>query len=256
MPTDAPIRIASTVMLVRPAQELEVLMVKRNQQIDFFSGAMVFPGGKVEPDDLDGAWASHALGLDRVSEEERGPRIAALRETFEETGVLACVETNCPSTAAVEDARARMEAGELSFLNFVRGQGIVLDLARITLFARWLTPPVVPKRFDTFFYLIEMPAGQSARHDGREAVENEWVTAREALRRGEAGERTILFPTRQNLRLLSQTSSIAEAVRAAEGRAHRQVTPRIEVHDDGRRYLRLLPEDGYGEVFEPLAVGG
>lgn len=256
MPTDAPIRIASTVMLVRPAQALEVLMVKRNQQIDFFSGAMVFPGGKLEPDDLDRAWSSHARGLDRVGEEERGPRIAALRETFEETGVLACAGANCPAASTMEDARGRMEAGELSFLDFVRGEGIVLDLTRITLFARWLTPPVMPKRFDTFFYLIEMPAGQEVRHDGREAVENEWVTAAEALRRGEAGERTILFPTRQNLRLLSQTPSIADAVRAAEGRARRRVTPRIEVRDDGKRYLRLLPEDGYGEVFEPLAVGG
>jgi 8-oxo-dGTP pyrophosphatase MutT (NUDIX family) len=255
MPIDAPIRIASTVMLVRQADELEVLMVKRNQQIDFFSGAMVFPGGKVEPGDLDPAWEAHIRGIDQVAEEERGPRIAASRETFEETGVLACAQA-CPSPAIAEDARARLEAGELSFLDFVRENGIVLDLTRLTLFARWLTPPVVPKRFDTFFYLIEMPAGQVVRHDGRETIENEWVTAREALRRGEAGERMILFPTRQNLRLLSQTSTIAEAVRAAGGRARRQVTPQIELRADGQRYLRLLPEDGYGEVFEKLAVGG
>lgn len=251
---DAPIRIASTVMLVRQADDLEVLMVKRNQQIDFFSGAMVFPGGKVEAGDLEPAWSSHALGLDQTAEEERGPRIAALRETFEETGILACVGGQCPSVADAQDARMRMEAGDLTFLDFVCGCGMVLDLSRLTLFARWLTPPIIPKRFDTFFYLVETPAGQEARHDGREAVENEWVTAHEALRRAEAGERTILFPTRQNLRLLSQTSSVADAVGAARGRARRQVLPQVGERD-GERFIWLSIEDGYGEVEERLRMG-
>lgn len=254
MSQDAPIRIASTVMLVRQAAEIEVLMVKRNQQIDFFSGAMVFPGGKVEPSDLDPVWANHTVGLDATIEEERAPRIAALRETFEETGVLACADCSL-SSADADTARARMDAGSLTFLDFVRERGLRLDVARPVLFARWLTPPVVPKRFDTFFYLIDMPDDQAARHDGREAVENEWVSAREALRRGDAGERTILFPTRQNLRLLSQTSTIAEAVSASRGRSRRQVMPRIETRDDGQRFLRLSPEDGYGEVLEALTAG-
>lgn len=255
MSEEVPIKIASTVMLVRQAGELEVLMVKRNQKIDFFSGAMVFPGGKVEPGDLDPAWTEHTVGLHDTREEERAPRIAALRETFEETGVLACAD--CALTEAEADAaRGRMDAGNLTFLDFVRALGARLDASRPVLFARWLTPPVVPKRFDTFFYLIEMPAGQVARHDGREAVENEWVTAREALRRGEAGERTILFPTRHNLRLLSQTPTIDAAVRAAKTRGRQQVMPRVETREDGQRFLRLMPEDGYGDVLEPLAVVG
>lgn len=255
MPSDAPIRIAATVLLVRQADEMEVLMVKRNQKIDFFSGAMVFPGGKVDPDDLNPIWADHTVGLAETPQAERGPRIAALRETFEETGVLACFDGACPAKSIVDEARQRMEAGELTFLQFVREHGISLDLSRLSLFSRWLTPPVVPKRFDTFFYLIDMPAGQVARHDGRETVENEWVTAEEALRRAAAGERTIVFPTRMNLKLLGQTSNLMEARQAAAGRAHRQVMPQIEARADGQRYLRLLPEDGYGEVLEPLSVG-
>ena len=252
---DVPIRVASTVMLLRQANELEVLMVKRNQQIDFFSGAMVFPRRKVEPGDLDPAWPGIVRGWAEAPDEERAPRIAALRETFEETGVLACVHGGGIPHEIARQGRAAMEAGETTFRDFILDNGIVLDLGRLTLFARWLTPPVVSKRFDTFFYVIEMPPNQTARHDGREAVENEWVTAREALRRAENGERLILFPTRQNLRLLSQTGSLAETIRAADARGRRQVLPRVGDRD-GLRVIRLDPDDGYGDVEEVLQIQG
>lgn len=254
MTQPAPIHVASTVMLIRESGRLEILMVKRNQKIDFFSGAMVFPGGKVEPDDVNPAWADFATGWQTVPEDERGPRIAALRETFEETGVLAAADLGGLGPDHLATARALMDAGKLTFLEFVRSRSVTVDLTRLTFFARWLTPPVVPKRFDTFFYLIEMPAGQDARHDGREAVENEWVTPGDALRLYEKGERTILFPTRMNLRLLAQAPRLSDAIRSAHDRAPRQVVPSIETRE-GRRYLRLHADDGYGEVEEPLAIG-
>lgn len=251
---DAPIRIASTTMLVRGLDELEVLMVKRNQQIDFFSGAMVFPGGKVEQQDLDPEWAAWTAGWTEVPADERGPRIAALREAFEECGVVAAAKAfSMPPTERLA-ARTAIEAGQLRFLDFVRSVDVRLDLSRLTLFARWLTPPIVPKRFDTFFYLVEMPSGQTAAHDGRETVDNEWVTPAAALQLAESGARTILFPTRMNLQLLARERSLADAVASARLRPRRQVMPQIEMRD-GRKYLRLSEDDGYGAVEEPAAFG-
>jgi 8-oxo-dGTP pyrophosphatase MutT (NUDIX family) len=251
---EVPVRVASTTMLVRQAPNLQVMMVKRNHQIDFFSGAMVFPGGKVEPGDLDPAWARLAAGWADVPEEERGPRIAALRETFEECGVITATSGERLPAFDVRSARAAMEAGKLSFLDLIGSNGIRIDLTRLGLFARWLTPPIVPKRFDTFFYLIEMPEGQEVAHDGRETVENEWIEPAAALRLAEAGRRTIVFPTRMNLRLLAQSATVHQAIEAARGRTSRQVSPRVE-HRGARRYLMLSPEDGYGDVEVLLEIG-
>jgi 8-oxo-dGTP pyrophosphatase MutT (NUDIX family) len=236
-------------MLIRETHGLQILMVKRNHQIDFFSGAMVFPGGKVEPQDADPGWPAAAMGWNSTPEEERAPRIAALRETFEECGVLGAAGPVQIGRDEAQDARVAIEAGRLSFLDFVRSRGIKPDLMRLTLFARWLTPPIVPKRFDTFFYLIEMPEGQDVLDDGRETIENEWLAPSAALRLAETGQRRILFPTRMNLRLLSETSALKEAVQRSGLRKPRPVSPSVEVRD-GKRYIRLYRDDGYGEVEE------
>jgi hypothetical protein len=112
----------------------------------------------------------------------------------------------------------------------------------------------VPKRFDTFFYLIEMPEGQEVANDGRETVENEWIEPAAALRLAEAGRRTIVFPTRMNLRLLAQSQSVRQAIEAAIIRKSRQVSPRV-VQRGTQRYLMLSLEDGYGDVEELLVIG-
>lgn len=245
------IRAAATTLLVREHGALEVLMVKRNKEIDFFSGAMMFPGGKVEPQDLDPRWAELARGWRDVADEERGPRIAAIREAFEECGVIAAADGFALGSGEAAQARGRIESGEQSFVDFLAARDIRVDLSRLTLFSRWLTPPVTPKRFDTFFYLVAAPANQCVAQDGREIVETEWVAPGEALRRAAAGERTILFPTRLNLRQLAESSTLAAAVESAGRRPPRQVTPQIESRD-GERFLRLAPEDGYGDVVEPM----
>lgn len=250
---NTPIRIASTTMLVRETCEMEVLMVKRNDEIDFFSGAMLFPGGKVEPQDYNERWADHAKGWHDIAEEERAPRIAALRETFEECGVLAAAGTLKLDPAETLETRAAVESGDLPFLDYVRSRQITVDLTELTLFSRWLTPPVVPKRFDTFFYLVTMPAGQTIAHDGRETIENEWVSPAEALQRATAGERRILFPTKMNLRHLAESTNITEAVAKAEARPRRQVVPTIDTRH-GRKIVRLSQEDGYGYAEDELAT--
>lgn len=251
--TKAPIRTAATTMLVRQGPSPEILMLKRNAGIDLFSGAMLFPGGKVEPQDLDPRWADTVDGWAAVDASERGPRIAALREAFEECGVIVAAGNQEIDSGALAEERAAVDHGQLTFLDFVSAHSLRLDLSRLTLFSRWLTPPVVSRRFDTYFYLIAMPANQEVAHDGREAIEHEWVAPSEALRRARSGERTIFFPTRMNLQLLAEARDVGEAVARAVARPARQVLPGITVRD-GTRMIVLSDDDGYGEVEEPLEV--
>ncbi|WP_140848327.1 NUDIX domain-containing protein [Paracoccus sp. FO-3] len=253
MPGNLPIRTASTMMLVREAPTIEVLMVKRNYAIDHFSGAMVFPGGKVEPADMDPAWAAQVHGWDDIPDSERGPRISAIRETFEECGILPAVQGYAADPEGTKALRSAMDRGEASFLAYLQQHGLRPDLRALSLFSRWRTPPVVAKRFDTYFYLVEAPADQVALADGRETISAEWIAAGTALDMAAQGERTIVFPTRMNLSLLARTASIADAVAAAALRPAHIVEPEIEMHG-GERFLRLHDADGYGPVLEPLHV--
>lgn len=246
------IRPASTVMLLREsAGPMQVLMVRRNQEIDFVSGAMVFPGGKVDKSDLAPEWENLADGWSAVPEGERGPRVAAARELFEESGILIADGAAPPNDVQTLAARKAIEAGSIRFGDFLQQRGLRIDLEAFTLFSRWLTPPVVPKRFDTFFYLAAAPAGQVAVSDGRETVETEWIAPDHALELAARKERAIIFPTRMNLGLLAQTPTLDSAVAAAAAREHRTVTPTIELRD-GQRFLTLAPDLGYGDVAEPL----
>ena len=206
---------------------------------------MVFPGGKLTEEDASPAWADHALGWHDVPEDERAPRIAAVRETFEETGML-LAEGGRSGTA---EERHAVEHGEIPFLDYVREKGVTPDLRGLTRFARWVAPSSAPKRFDTFFYIAKAPEDQEPVHDGRETVMTEWIAPSEALRLWETRERAIVFPTRMNLRALLGSETLAAAALAASVREGRTVHPQV-VEVEGVRRLRLALEDGYGQVDE------
>lgn len=246
-----PIRPAATTILLREGDGIETLMVKRHHQIDFVAGAMVFPGGKLDPDDSDPGWQELVTGWDETPETERALRIAAIRECFEETGIVLGEPGRALDDPNSAEARRRIDRGEASFLAYVQDFGVHIDLRALTLFSRWVTPPVVPKRFDTFFYVARAPEGQVARQDGREAVEAEWIAPTRALELAQAGEREIVFPTRMNLRVLAEHATFDEIAAAARERAVPIVEPEI-FRRDGKPYLRLTEADGYGLVEEPL----
>ncbi|WP_337188745.1 NUDIX hydrolase [Phenylobacterium sp.] len=249
----AEIRPAATVLLLRDAPAFEVLMVKRHHQIDFASGALVFPGGKTHAGDHDPAWAAHCRGWEQFDAEQRGLRIAAIREAYEEAGILMAEGLDGADFAGVSDpvVRAAVDRGETPFIDVIRELGVRLRLDALTVFSRWITPTMMPKRFDTWFYAVAAPPDQVAACDGRETVDAEWIPPGEVLRLAEAGERTVIFPTRMNVQLLAEAGSAGDCVRRAEARPLVPVLPEVKVRGE-RRFLVIPPDAGYGEVAEPM----
>ena len=186
---------AATILLLRDAPEFQVLMVKRHHQIDFASGALVFPGGKIARGDDDAAWADHAIGWDKYDPVQRALRIGAIRESFEETGILLAEHHDGAPFADVcdVDVRKSVDRGETPFLDVVRDLGVRLRLDGLSVFARWITPTFMPKRFDTWFYVMHAPPEQVAACDGRETVDAEWIAPKEAVRLAAEGQRTIIL---------------------------------------------------------------
>lgn len=232
-------------------------MVKRHHQIDFASGALVFPGGKTETGNSDPAWLDHCADGADYDLDERALRIAAIREAFEEAGILLVTESRTlwASEDEVMQARVSVERGERRFIDLVRSLDVKLNLAALTRFARWITPEMMPKQFDTHFFLAVAPEDQLAICDGRETVDAEWIAPREALDLAESGQRTIIFPTRMNLKLLGESDASRCAVEAALSRPRVTVTPWVERRASGS-VLVIPPDAGYGAVEEDLAAVG
>ncbi len=253
-PATAEIKPAATILLLRDDPTFEVLMVKRHHQIDFASGALVFPGGKSHAGDHDPEWAEQTVGWEAYDADQRGLRIAAIREVFEEAGILLAKRRDgapMSGEACPMDVRQAVDAGATRFIDVVSDLEARLDLAALTVFARWITPPLTPKRFDTWFYAVNAPAEQLAACDGRETVDAEWIAPSEALRLAAVGERKVIFPTRMNLQLLAEASSAKDAVVRAAARTLVTVQPQIQLRESGR-VLVLPPDAGYGAVAEPL----
>ena len=253
----APIRPAATIMLVRDAPEFQVLMVKRHHQIDFASGALVFPGGKTHDGDHDPAWDAWATGDAGQDVEQRALRIAAIREVYEEAGVLLARDATGRTFHGDERAVAARDAiakDQRPFLDLVRELDLRLDLDALTVFARWITPVIMPRRFDTWFYLAIADSDQLAVCDGWETVDVEWIAPAEAIRLAAAGERTVIFPTRMNLQLLAEASGGADAIARANARTLVAVEPKVERRETGS-VLVIPPDAGYGVVAEPMPAG-
>ncbi len=150
---------ASTVLLLRDGTAgLEVFMVTRHQKSSFLGGALVFPGGGVDPGDGD---PRHAAGAAGIPAEDLVYRIAAIREVFEETGMLLACRSGergllGPDALAPIEARHRnrLNAGEIGFAALLEQEGLVAAPALLVPFAHWITPAVLPKRFDTRFYAV------------------------------------------------------------------------------------------------------
>ena len=250
-----PIAPAATILMLRDEPAFEVLMVKRHHQIDFAAGALVFPGGKTHAGDADPAWEQRTLGWGEALPETVPLRIAAIREAYEEAGILLARHLDgAPFRGDERASAAREDIGRdrRPFLDLINELDLYLDLEALTVFAHWITPAMSPRRFDTWFYVAVAPEEQLAICDGSETVDAEWISPHEALRLAEAGERTVIFPTRMNLQMLGEATSAEDAVSRSKARKIVTVEPEMTVRN-GERVLVLPPDAGYGPVVELMS---
>jgi 8-oxo-dGTP pyrophosphatase MutT (NUDIX family) len=220
---------------------LEVFMVVRHGEIDFASGALVFPGGRMEPADNELA-AALAAEAARPADLLAPFKIAAIREADEECGVLFARPRGEDRLIAADRLAALDRTAPFAAL--IGREGLVPATDLLVPFARWITPAFVPKRFDAHFFLALAPPDQALAHDGRETVDSIWFSPRLAL--SERGGRfTLLFPTERNLWKLARHPDVASALAAA--RAARMVTVEPQpVEVDGGPGLRIPAEADYG----------
>lgn len=255
MANEAVARPAATIVLLRDgAQGLEVFMVVRHHAIDFAAGALVFPGGRVEESDF--ALARNATlcpnpdGLDVAA---MAFRLAAIRETFEECGVLLARPRNGAALIdgeilrAVERThRARLAEGTISFADVLTTFDLLPAPDLLAHFAHWITPRHQPKRYDTQFFLADAPDEHLAVHDGAEAVDSLWVTPRQVLADTASGRFRLVFATQMNLMKLAHYPTASEALEAARAATVVTVLPEATQIDATRRVMRIPIEAGYG----------
>jgi 8-oxo-dGTP pyrophosphatase MutT (NUDIX family) len=240
-------RPSSTVVLVRDRPGgLETYLVRRHGRTAF-GNAWAFPGGVVDADDA----RVHAAcrGIDagvanRLLEAPNGLNYysAAIRELFEETGVL-LAGTEVPGSALAE-YRNGLNAGTRTWLETVDAAALTLDCDALHYLSYWITPRLQTARFATRFFVAAMPEEQAARHCGGELVDCTWLTPAEALDRHERGELPMIFPTLSTLKVLTACGSVAEVLAEADSRAAAGVVailPRV-IEADGERVI-VLPDD-------------
>ncbi|GLW98304.1 NUDIX domain-containing protein [Microtetraspora sp. NBRC 16547] len=255
----APARDAATVVVLRD-DPLEVYLLRRKATMAFAAGAYVFPGGSVDPRDADHAvaWAGPspsewgaAFGADERT--ARGLVCAAVRETFEESGVLLAGPS---ATTIVADTtgddweadRLALIDRTLSFAEFLDRRGLVLRSDLLRAWAHWITPEVESRRFDTRFFVAALPPGQRTRDVGGEADAVAWMSPAAALDRAKAGEILLMPPTFQTLTELAGFETIGDVLR--EERAITTVQPSA-AEVDGEIVLiipGLVPGGALGHV--------
>ena len=243
-------RPAATVLLLRDgAAGLEVFMVVRHREIEFAGGALVFPGGRVEEADAELA-GGDPLGA---------YRIAGIRETFEECGVLLARPPGeadmirADRLLAVADRHhAALLRNERSLPEVLTAENLEPATEALVHWAHWVTPASRSKRFDTRFFLVAAPPDQLAAHDGLESVESVWIAPAQAVAEADAGQQRLVFATRKNLEKLARHATVADAMAAARAATAVRVQPEMVRAGKGWR-IRIPAEADYGgDTFEAL----
>lgn len=266
-PTEVPIRPAATVMLVEDKPDLQVFMMERSANTIFAGGMWVFPGGSVDHNDNPGhfepycthrsdAEASDLLGL---SQGGIAYYVAAVREAFEEAGILLALHKDSGISLDIKTAedRARFDAHRDrvndqsdQFLSVIESENLLLDVGQMHYVARWITPEGPPRRFDARFFVTRMPTNQNPRHDDHELVHCAWYSPTEILEREKAGDMVLMSPTLRMIRTLARFNSADEVIAAAE-----TVLPDERARINADRELVLPGDPGYDEGEENIETG-
>jgi 8-oxo-dGTP pyrophosphatase MutT (NUDIX family) len=233
---------AATIILLRDGDAgLEVLLLQKASGKHFAAGAMVFPGGKVEPADI--AFAGATPNEDPFAT----LKIAAVREMYEECGLMLARRHGAArvmSAAEIDDCRESDPTAAL--LELAKSVPLELAIDQLVRFAHWITPPSRPKRFDTHFFIAPAPDGQATIEvDGYEIVDANWRRPADILDEVNAGLLKLVLPTLMNILKLSNWSTVDEAMAAARDEIVVEVTPKRIESDEGI-HLHFPAEAGYG----------
>ena len=256
-------RQAATVLLLRDGEPgLEVYLLRRTKGMPFAGGMTAYPGGGVDPrdGDIDVAWSgpspaqwAHAFGC--AERTARELVCAAVRETFEEAGVLLAGADDGSVVPDVsgddwEEQRQALLSRNLSLAELLAGRGLALRSDLLRPFAHWITPPVEPRRYDTKFFAAALPVGQEARDVSGEADEAEWLTPAAALAELGAGARPMLPPTSHTLGQLERFPGVAAALAGSPPEPLHPISPTFEETPDGR--WAVLPDGTRIRLAAPL----
>ena len=252
-PPEVPVatRPAATIVLLRDGDAgPEVLLLRRNRSAGFVPGAYVFPGGRVDGSDADAALLARLDGLDedraatRLELPDGDPPavayyLAALREAFEETGILVAHNDDGvpPATAqedpAVDRLRDDLMEDRASFAGILAELGCRLDGAAVEYLAHWITPLPEPRRYDTRFFAAKVRPGAHAIIDPREMTDAVWITPAAALERNHMGTLPMVFPTIRTLEDLDSFSSVDEILADLRSRRIPAILPRLIITPTG-----------------------
>jgi 8-oxo-dGTP pyrophosphatase MutT (NUDIX family) len=220
-------RPAATAVLMREsATGPEVLLLRRHRNSGFVPGAYVFPGGRVDANDGDVAWAGTTAPPGEYW-------VAAVREVFEETGVLLARQqdgewsADASSDDDLEAWRERLMQGQADLADVLAGRTLTLDPDALCYIAHWITPVAEPRRYDTRFFVAALPSGRNAAPDEREMTDMLWLSPSDALERFEEGRLPMVFPTVRTLQLLAPFRHVSEIFDAFRDRVIEPVLPRL-----------------------------
>ena len=247
-----PIPAATVISLRDSPTGMEVLMVQRTKKADFAGGALLFPGGKVDDSDYEIIKSDCCSLTDEIPDNLRAIRIAGVREMFEEAGLLfarAHGEDKVINEDRAEQInnkyRTDLLQQKITFHDIVTTENLIVASDLLVPFAHWITPITGRKRFDTHFLVAKTPNGHIASHDGSETLDTIWIDPLSAIKEAEEGKRRVVFPTRMNLKKVSESKTAKAAIERARETPIVTVLP--EVRDiNGGRHLKIPIEAGYG----------
>lgn len=266
---------ASTVILLRrttnkATPKFEVLMVLRNSKSVFVPSAYVFPGGKVERDDClpnienycnkdDLVKAKSVLEEISSSQAALGIWIAAIRETFEEAGLLLAYKSDgtIPSFShektgqKLREYRTAINNGNFKFVNMLKKENFMPAFDRLHYFSHWITPELSPLRYDTRFFVTEMPENQNALHDGDEVIKHVWINPAQALQKHSEQKFFMVAPTIVTLEELCQFETIEEVIGSTKNKKVKATLTHMtfekneiqEQTPDGRIFRAVITSD-------------
>ncbi len=266
-PEDVPVRPAATVMLIDDRPDLQVYMMERHANTVFAGGMWVFPGGAVDHQDDPGYFADFATHrsdadastLMGLSDGGLAYFMAAIRETFEEAGILLALNAQTERPLKLDDSnqarfqtyRDQLNAGELDLKDILRTESLLADVGQMHYIARWITPFGSPRRFDARFFISMIPSEQIPAHDNGELVNSIWLSPEEILNRAASEDMILMSPTLRMIKNLAAFDSAEQVINAV---SQNTVEERARVHQETGEIV-MPGESGYDGALTEVENG-